>query len=66
MHFDDINKIRNIRPGGKPPPSQVFKQVALTVSFRGEAGFPHMSKPCLHEERSAFSVVDSHTASCYA
>ena len=20
MHFDDINKIRNIRPGGKPPP----------------------------------------------
>jgi hypothetical protein len=25
-----------------------------------------MSKPCLHGERSAFSVFDSYIASCYA
>jgi hypothetical protein len=50
----------------KPLPSHVFKQVALMASFRGKAGFPHMSKPCLHEERSAFSVFDSYIASCYA
>jgi hypothetical protein len=50
----------------KPQPSHVFEQVLLTASFRGKAGFPHMSKPCLHEERSAFSVFDSYIASCYA
>jgi hypothetical protein len=49
-----------------PPPSPVFKQVALLASFRGKAGFPHMSKPCLHKERSAISVFDSYIASCYA
>ena len=38
----------------------------LMAPFRGKAGFPRMSKPCLHEERSAFSVFDSHIASCYA
>jgi len=50
----------------KPPPCHVFEQVALLASFGGKAGFPHMSKPCLHEERSAFSVFDSYIASCYA
>jgi len=50
----------------KPSPSHVFEQVALLASFRGKADFPHMSKPCLHEERSAFSVFDSYIASCYA
>ena len=49
----------------KPPPCHVLEQVALLASFRGKAGFPHMSKPCLHEERSVFSVFDSYVVSCY-
>ena len=50
----------------EPPLYHVFEQVVLLASFRGKADFPHMSKPCLHEERSAFSIFDSYIASCYA
>jgi len=50
----------------KPPLSHVLEQVALLASFKRKAGFLHMSKPCLYEERSAFSVFDSYIASCYA
>jgi hypothetical protein len=50
----------------KPQPSHVFEQVSLLASFRRKTRFSHMSKPCLHGERSAFSIFDSYFASCYA
>jgi hypothetical protein len=61
-----IDHLKLTFAAGKLLPSNVFEQVALLASFRGKAGFPHMSKPCLHGERSAFSVFDSYIASCYA
>jgi hypothetical protein len=35
----------------KPPPAHVFEPVAFMASFRGTAGFPHMSKPCFTRGR---------------
>ena len=61
-----IDHLKLVFVVAKPQPSHVFEQVALLASFGGKVDFPHMSKPCLHEERSAFSVFDSYIASCYA